>query len=85
MKKGGCSMSKLDIMGNASFEKRQQNIMKLRVSCKKGQVATVKSAQQKFGVTEKTIISWAKEGEIPLLHQGMPIVPITPENRPSWW
>lgn len=77
-------MSSLSNLAMASNEKREQNIMILRAAFMKREVITVESAVKKFGYTEKTIIHWAKDGNIPLLLNNQPLVPVTRENRPKW-
>lgn len=74
----------LSNMANASYERRQQRIMRLRVMFSRQQIVTVDSAMQCLGYKAQTIIRWCKEGDIPLLYEGQPIVPLTDANRPKW-
>ena len=74
----------LSNMANASYERRQQRIMRLRVMFNRQQIVTVDSAMQRLGYKSQTIISWCEEGDIPLLYEGQPIVPLTDANRPKW-
>lgn len=74
----------LSDMANASYERRQQRIMRLRGMFNRQQIVTVDSAVQRLGYRPQTIIKWCKEGNIPLLHEGQPIVPLTDANRPKW-
>lgn len=77
-------LNSLSKLGNASNEKRMQNIMYLKKLFNHQEVVTVKSAVKKMGYTEKTILSYAKEGNIPLLLEGKTVVPITADNIPKW-
>ena len=74
----------LSDMANASYERRQQRIMRLRVMFNRQEIVTVDSAVRRLGYRPQTIISWCKEGNIPLLDAGQPIVPVTDVNRPKW-
>lgn len=79
-------MSQLDNMGGASYERRQQNIMKLRNMFNKQEVVTIQSAMAKTGYAEGTIKGWCKDGNIPLFTDNdHTIVPMTNENKPKWW
>lgn len=73
-------------MGLISNEKKEQNIIKLRVMYHKQKVVTVASAMKEFGVVENTIIKWCKAGDIPLIgSDNKPVIKFTAENMPSWW
>lgn len=77
----------LSNMANASNEKRQQNIMRLRKAFDTKQVMTVKAASQLFGYTEVTIRKWCRDGDIPLADpdgKEATVVPLTDDNGPKW-
>lgn len=75
----------LSTMSNASNERRLQAIMRLRVAFSHQEVVTVASAAERFSVSEKTALSYAKEGDIPLLDaSGKPVVEMNPLNTPAW-
>lgn len=74
-------MSKLDQLGTASNERRTQNIMKLRNNFNHEKYNSITDAVQDTGYSYKTVVSWATEGNIPLLDENdRPIVPPTPQN-----
>lgn len=75
----------INFLGTSSNEKKTQNIMKLRSDFQKREVVTVLSAVKKYGYTEETIIRWAKEGDIPIFHNGKPVVRMHVDNKPKWW
>lgn len=60
-------------MGTASNEKKLQRILKLKKAQREGQCYTVEAAVDLFGLSERTIISYAKEGNIPLYYRGKPL------------
>lgn len=76
----------LDNLANASNERRNQTIMRVRMDFKKGIIKTVKSATNKYVVSENTMLKYCKDGNIPLwdTHKNQPVVPLTDENRPDW-
>lgn len=77
----------LDSMGNASNEKRLQRIMKLRRDFNNQEILTVRAAMDKYMLSEKTILQYCKEGNIPLWlgKENKPVVEITNENKPKWY
>lgn len=78
-------MSKLDVMGDASYEARQQRIMRLKNAFNNQELITVASVVKKWGYRESTVIGWAKAGNIPLIgSNNQPVVPMTDENKPKW-
>lgn len=75
----------LSDMANSSYEKRQQRIMQVRRWFNEQKVVTVESVMQKTGYSEKTVIKWAKDGDIPLIKKdGNPVVPLNEQNTPTW-
>lgn len=74
------------ILGNASNERKLQNIMKLKRLLDFKKVYTVQSAVQKTGYSEQTIRSWCKQGNIPLFDpkKNTTVVPLTDQNKPKW-
>ena len=74
-----------DSLGAKSNERKEQNIMLLRKLYSQQKVVTINSAMKYFGYSEKTILKWCKEGDIPLIYEGKPAVPFNAENIPSWW
>lgn len=77
--------NKVSLMGLSQNEVREENIMMLRNQFNLGKVITVKSATKSFGYTKQTIISWAKQGNIPLLISNQEtVVPLTSKNKPKW-
>lgn len=79
-------MSKLDNLALASNEARNQRIIQLRQAFAKQQIITVESAVKQTGYTRTTVISWAKQGNIPLwdAKRKQSVVPLTDANTPSW-
>lgn len=77
----------LDSMGNASNEKRLQRIMKLRRDFNNQEILTVRAAMDKYMLSEKTILQYCKEGNIPLWFgkENKSVVEITDENKPKWY
>ena len=66
-------LSTLDNLANASYERRQQRIMKLRRDFNDMKYITVDSVVK------------LKDGNVPLLiDNGTTVVPVTDENRPTW-
>ena len=76
-------MGKLGILGDASNEKRNQRIIRLRNAFNDEQINTVQQAAKLTGYTVKTVSQWAHDGDIPLLDQetGATIVPQTVKNQ----
>ncbi|GEN48170.1 hypothetical protein [Ligilactobacillus pobuzihii] len=76
-------MGKLGILGNASNEKRNQRIIRLRNAFNDEQINTVQQAAKLTGYTVKTVSQWAYDGDIPLLDKetGATIVPRTAKNQ----
>lgn len=76
----------LSDLANASYEKRQQNIMKLRRLFETKVCFTVPAAASYMGYSRATIISWCKAGDIPLIDPYLQtsVVEITAENSPKW-
>lgn len=76
-------MGKLGLFGDASNEKRNQRIIKLRNAFNDERINTVQQAAQLSGYTVKTVSKWAKDGNIPLLDEesGMTIVLQTEQNQ----
>ena len=75
----------LSDLANASNERRLQNIMQLRRLFDDKVVVSVKSASKKFGYTEKTIVKWCIDGDIPLCNSdGTTVVELTSNNQPKW-
>ena len=66
-------------MGTASNEKKLQRIFKLKKAQKEGQCYTVEAAAELFGLSERTIISYAKEGNIPLYYKSKPLFDVESE------
>lgn len=85
-KVGAKKMSSLDNMGNASNERREQTIMKVRQDFNEGIIRTVKSGADKYVVSESTMIKYCKDGNIPLWNpkKNESVVPLTDENMPKW-
>ncbi len=71
-------------LGLASNERKEQNIMLLRQAFNQQKVITVEAAAKYFAMSQATILKWCREGNIPLLAEGQPVVEMSPENRPSW-
>lgn len=76
-------MGKLGILGDASNEKRNQRIIRLRNAFNDEQINTVQQAAKLTGYTVKTVSQWAYDGDIPLLDQETKatIVPRTAKNQ----
>lgn len=76
----------LDRMGDASNEKREQRIIKMRVDFNHQVVMTVASAVAHYGYAESTIRKWARDGQIPLIESDghSTVVPLTSTNTPAW-
>lgn len=76
-------MGKLGILGDASNEKRNQRIMKLRNAFNDEQVNTLQEAAQLTGYTANTVAKWARDGDIPLVDEqtGQLVVPLTATNQ----
>ena len=76
-------MGKLGIFGEASNEKRNQRIIKLRNAFNDERINTVQQAAKMFGYTAKTVAKWAQDGNIPLLDEesNTMIVPQTKQNQ----
>lgn len=76
-------MGKLEILGEASNEKRNQRIMKLRNAFNDERVNTLQEAAKLSGYTVTTVVKWARDGDIPLLDEqtGQPIVVLTAANQ----
>lgn len=76
-------MGKLGILGDASNEKRNQRIMKLRNAFNDEQVNTLQEAAQLTGYTVNTVAKWARDGDIPLVDEqtSQPVVPLTAANQ----
>ena len=79
-------MGKLDQLGNASNEKRNQRIMVLRSDFAHRRVVTVNSAVKRYGYRESTVVRWAKDGDIPLITNDgkTTVVPVRQSNAPQW-
>lgn len=76
-------MGKLGIFGEASNEKRNQRIIKLRNAFNDERINTVQQAAKMSGYTAKTVAKWAQDGNIPLLDEesNTMIVPQTKQNQ----
>ncbi|GAW64668.1 hypothetical protein FC65_GL001771 [Ligilactobacillus acidipiscis DSM 15836] len=75
----------LGILGEASNEKRNQRIIKLRDAFNDERINTVQQVAKLSGYTVKTVAKWAQDGNIPLLDEenGATIVPLTKQNQRS--
>ncbi|KRM13305.1 hypothetical protein ABTQ33_03700 [Paucilactobacillus suebicus] len=74
-------MGKFDNLAAASNEHRNQNIMLLRQGFNDEKYNTLEDAVNATGFTLKTVTSWAKDGNIPLLdNNGATVVTVTSEN-----
>lgn len=76
-------MGKLGILGDASNEKRNQRIIKLRNAFNDEQVNTLQEAALLTGYTVNTVAKWARDGNIPLVDDrtGQLVVPLTVKNQ----
>lgn len=75
----------LSDLANASNERRLQDIMRLRRLFDDQEVVSVSSAAKRFGYSEKTIIKWCVDGDIPLCYaDGSTVVEVTVDNQPKW-
>ena len=75
----------LSDMANASYEKRQQRIMKVRRWFDDREVVTVESVMSKTGYAQSTVEKWAKDGDIPLVRKdGSTVDTVTQKNKPKW-
>lgn len=64
---------------------RAKHIKQLNAVFNKQQAVTVQACSQKLKYPEKTIVSWAKSGDIPLIcGTNQTVVPITELNMPIW-
>lgn len=74
-------MGKLDDLGLASNERRNQNIMLLRQNFNDEKYNTLADVVSSTGYTLPTVTRWALDGNIPLLDDhGQPVVAITDDN-----
>lgn len=76
----------LDNLANASNEKRNQTIMRVRNDFNQGIIRTVKSACIKYVVSENTMLKYCKDGNIPMWDpkKNQTVVPLTENNTPKW-
>ena len=76
----------LSDMANASNERREQTIMKLRSAFLHKQVVTVAAAEKQFSVSRTTMLRYCKDGNIPLFdtEKRQTVVPRTRDNTPAW-
>lgn len=79
-------MGKLDLMGDVSHEKYMMRVWQLQKDFKNQKVVTVQSVMKQTGYAKKTIVGWAKKGNVPLIdtETNKTVVPMTSENKPSW-
>lgn len=81
MKRSGF-MGTLDNFANASNERREQNIMRLRAAFNDEKYNTLAQAAKGTGYTLNTVKKWAIDGNIPLLDENnQPVVPLTKDNQ----
>lgn len=64
---------------------RMKHIKQLTDIFDKQQAVTVQACSQKMKYPEKTIVNWAKIGDVPLIcGANKTVVPMTDANRPIW-
>ena len=83
----GTSIVKIteDNQRKVNEKRRIEHINKLNEIFHKKEAITVSACASKLGYPEETIISWAKQGEIPLLMANNElVVPFNEYNRPYW-
>lgn len=75
-------MGKLDLLGDASNEKRNQRIILLRNAFNDEKINTVQEAAQISGYTANTVRKWARDGNIPLMDEktDLPVVSFSDDN-----
>lgn len=76
-------MGKLELFGQASNEKRNQRIMRLRNDFNDEKINTLQEAAKATGYTVPTVRKWAQDGDIPLYDSetGTTVVAETAQNK----